>query len=160
MKHWLMKSEPGTYSIHHLERDGRTSWEGVRNYQARNYMRDEVREGDRVLFYHSNANPPGVAGLARVVREAYPDPLARDPASKYFDPKADDADPRWYMVDIGFEETFAEVVPLDVLRRTPGLEGMPLLNRSRLSVQPVTPEEFEIIVGLGREGSGSASTPP
>jgi predicted RNA-binding protein with PUA-like domain len=158
MKHWLMKSEPGTYSIHHLERDGRTSWEGVRNYQARNYMRDDVREGDRVLFYHSNANPPGVAGLARVVREAYPDPLARDPASRYFDPKADDADPRWYMVDIGFEEAFAEVVPLDVLRRTPGLEAMPLLNRSRLSVQPVTPEEFEIIVRLGRSPA-AGSTP-
>jgi predicted RNA-binding protein with PUA-like domain len=151
-RYWLIKSEPGTYSIEHLERDGRTSWEGVRNYQARNFMRDDLSEGDRVLFYHSNATPPGVAGLARVVREAYPDPTARDPGHRYFDAKADDSDPRWYMVDVGFEERFPELVPLDVLRRTPGLEEMPLLNRSRLSVQPVTPKEFGIIVGLGRGG--------
>jgi predicted RNA-binding protein with PUA-like domain len=151
-RHWLIKSEPGTYSIDDLARDGRTSWEGVRNYQARNFMRDDMREGDPVLFYHSNATPPAVAGLARVVREAYPDSAARDPGSKYFDPRADDADPRWYMVDVGFVAKFPEAVPLDVLRSTPGLEQMPLLNRSRLSVQPVTPEEYRIIVALGTGG--------
>jgi predicted RNA-binding protein with PUA-like domain len=148
-RYWLLKSEPSSYSIDDLRRDGRTSWDGVRNYQARNLMRDEMKVGDRVLFYHSSAEPPGVAGLARVVREAHPDPTARNPQSKYFDAKASDADPRWYMVDIGFEQKFTDLVPLALLRDTPGLEGMPLLNRSRLSVQPVTPEEFRIIVRLG-----------
>lgn len=151
-RHWLVKSEPGSYSIHDLRRDGSTFWSGVRNYQARNFMRDEMQPGDPVLFYHSNAEPTGVAGIARVARGAYPDHTAREPESPYFDPKASDEDPRWYMVDVEFVEAFPEVVPLDVLRRTPGLEKMPLLNRSRLSVQPVTPEEFEIIVGLAREG--------
>jgi predicted RNA-binding protein with PUA-like domain len=145
-----MKSEPGSYSIADLERDGRTFWNGVRNYQARNFVRDEMKEGDVVLFYHSNASPPGVAGIARVTRGAYPDPTARDPASDYFDPKADDADPRWYMVDIGFQEVFPTFVTLDALRAQPGLEKMPVINRSRLSVQPVTPQEFEIVTRLGR----------
>lgn len=150
MANWLLKSEPSVYSIDDLRRDGRTSWEGVRNYQARNFMRDRMKPGDRVLFYHSNAAPPGVAGLAEIVREAYPDPTARDPASHYFDAKASDDDPRWYLVDVGWVETFPVFVPLDVLRVTPGLEAMPAVNRSRLSVQPVTDEEFEIVVGLGR----------
>jgi predicted RNA-binding protein with PUA-like domain len=147
---WLLKSEPSVYSIDDLRRDGRTAWEGVRNYQARNYMRDTMRAGDRVLFHHSNASPPGVAGLAEVVREAYPDPTAQDPASPYFDPKASAEDPRWFLVDVGWTETFPALVPLDLLRATPGLEQMPLLNRSRLSVQPVTDAEFEIIASLGR----------
>jgi predicted RNA-binding protein with PUA-like domain len=148
-----MKSEPSVYSIGDLERDGQTSWEGVRNFQARNFMRDDMRVGDRVLFYHSNANPAGVAGLARVARAAYPDPAARDPKSDYFDPRASDEDPRWFMVDIAFEERFPALVSLDALRQTPGLEKMLVINRSRLSVQPVTEEEFEIVVRLGR-GSG------
>jgi predicted RNA-binding protein with PUA-like domain len=151
MRHWLMKSEPSSYSISDLEREGRTSWNGVRNYQARNLMRDEMREGDPVLFYHSSAEPPSVAGLARVVREGYPDPTARDPESPYFDPRADDDDPRWYMVDIEFVERFAQEVPLQRLRGEPGLARMPLLNRSRLSVQPVRAEEFERIVALARD---------
>jgi predicted RNA-binding protein with PUA-like domain len=150
-RHWLIKSEPGAYSIHDLERDGSTSWNGVRNYQARNFMRDEMAVGDPVLFYHSNAAPPGVAGIARVSRAAYPDPTARDPASDYFDPKAGDDDPRWFMVDVAFVERFPALVPLDVLRATPGLEKMPVNNRSRLSVQPVTAQEFEIVARLGRE---------
>jgi predicted RNA-binding protein with PUA-like domain len=143
--YWLMKSEPGAYSIDDLERDGTTHWDGVRNYQARNLMRDDMKEGDRVLFYHSNANPPGVAGIARVVREGYPDPTARDPKSHYFDEKASDDDPRWYMVDIAFEEKFGEVVPLATLKETAGLEEMVVTKRSRLSVQPVRKEEFEIV---------------
>jgi predicted RNA-binding protein with PUA-like domain len=147
-RHWLMKSEPGTYSIDDLERNGVTSWEGVRNYQARNFMRDEMQVGDPVLFYHSNASPPGVAGLAKVARTAYPDPTARAAESPYFDPKASDEDPRWYMVDIAFVERFARLIPLSELGRTPGLERMPVNNRSRLSVQPVTPEEFEIVRSL------------
>ena len=150
---WLMKSEPSVYSIDHLERDGQTSWEGVRNFQARNFIRDDMRVCDRVLFYHSNANPAGVAGLARIARAAYPDPAARDPKSDYFDPRASDEDPRWFMVDVAFEERFPAFVSLDTLRETPGLEKMLVINRSRLSVQPVTEEEFEIVVRLGRAGA-------
>ena len=150
---WLFKSEPDVYSIGHLERDGRTHWEGVRNYQARNFLRDEVKPGDRVLYYHSNADPPGVAGLAEVVRAGYPDPAARDPESEYYDPKASDEDPRWYRVDLAFRETFPALVPLDALRAAPGLEKMLVINRSRLSVQPVTDEECEIVLRLGRAGA-------
>lgn len=153
-RYWLMKTEPDVYSIDDLERDGTTFWDGVRNYQARNFMRDEMRPGDGVLFYHSNADPPGVAGLAEVVRPGYPDPTARDPASDYYDPKATDADPRWYMVDIRFVEKFPALVPLAVLRDTPGLEAMLVNRKSRLSVQPVTPAEFEIVARLGRRRVG------
>lgn len=152
---WLMKSEPSVFSIGDLERDGQTSWEGVRNFQARNFIRDDMRVGDRVLFYHSNANPAGVAGLARVARAAYPDPAARDPESDYFDPRASDEDPRWFMVDVEFEERFPALVSLDALRQTPGLEKMLVINRSRLSVQPVTEDEFEIVVRLGRGSAGT-----
>jgi predicted RNA-binding protein with PUA-like domain len=151
-RNWLLKSEPGVYSIEHLRRDGRTSWEGVRNYQARNFMRDTMHPGDRVLFYHSNADPLGVAGLARVATAAYPDATALDPESAYYDPRASEAEPRWYRVDVEFVEAFPAVVTLGTLRGTPGLAKMPLLNKSRLSVQPVTDEEYEIIVGLGRAG--------
>jgi predicted RNA-binding protein with PUA-like domain len=147
-----MKSEPEVFSIHDLERDGHASWEGVRNYQARNFMRDEMQIGDRVLYYHSNADPIGVAGLAKVSRLAYPDPTARDPASEYYDPKASDQDPRWYMVDIAFEERFPRVITLDELRAVPALAKMLVINKSRLSVQPVTEAEFEAVVKLGRKG--------
>ncbi|HET7460171.1 MAG TPA: EVE domain-containing protein [Longimicrobium sp.] len=147
-----MKSEPEVFSIDDLARDGETSWEGVRNYQARNFMRDTMQVGDPVLFYHSNADPTGVAGLARVSRTGYPDPSAREPESDYFDPKASDDDPRWYMVDIAFVERFPRVVTLDELRATPGLEKMLVINKSRLSVQPVTEREYEIVVELGRAG--------
>ena len=149
-KCWLMKSEPGSYSIDALARDGKTAWEGVRNYQARNFMRDQMRPGDPVLFYHSNADPLGVAGLARVASAAYPDRSALDPSSHYFDEKASEDDPRWYLVDIEFVERFPRVVTLDELRATPGLEKMLVINRSRLSVQPVTDEEYRIVVELGR----------
>ena len=151
-RNWLMKVEPEVYSIHDLKRDGNTGWEGVRNFQARNFLRDQMQVGDRVLFYHSNADPPGVAGLARVVRAGYPDPTARDPRSDYHDPKASDEDPRWYAVDIAYVDTFPELVPLDRLRSTPGLEQMLVINRSRLSVQPVTDAEFEIVRSLGSGG--------
>lgn len=144
-KFWLMKSEPEVYSIEDLERDGRTFWEGVRNYQARNFIRDEMQVGDGVLFYHSNSAPPGVAGIALVCRTAYPDPTARDPDSDYFDPRATEHDPRWYMVDVEFQERFPQVVPLAVLREAPGLEKMLVTQKSRLSVQPVTKREFEIV---------------
>jgi predicted RNA-binding protein with PUA-like domain len=148
--YWLMKSEPGSYGITDLERDGRTHWNGVRNYQARNYMRDTMQVGDPVLFYHSNADPTGVVGLARVARKAYADPTARDPQSDYFDPKASDEDPRWYMVDVEFVERWPAAVTLDELRAARGLEKMLVINKSRLSVQPVTPEEYRTVVKLGR----------
>lgn len=147
-----MKSEPSVYGIEDLERNGRTGWEGVRNYQARNLLRDAVKSGDRVLFYHSNAEPTGVAGLAKVVREAYPDPGAFDPEHDYFDPKSDAGHPTWYAVDIAFVERFARVVPLAELKGTPGLEQMMVTQRgSRLSVQPVSRDEFETVVRLARK---------
>lgn len=148
-KYWLMKSEPGTYSIDDLERDGETCWDGVRNYQARNFMRDEMRAGDGVLFYHSNASPPGVVGVAEVVRESYPDPTARDPESHYYDEKATAADPRWFMVDIRFKGKLRRMVPLDELQADAALEDMTVTTRSRLSVQPVSREHFERVLRLG-----------
>ena len=147
-----MKSEPSVYSIDDLKRDGSTSWEGVRNFQARNFMRDDMRVGDSVLFYHSNADPAGVAGLARIARTAYPDPTARDEGSDYFDARASDADPRWFMVDVEFVERFSTLVSLEMLRGEPSLRTMPAINRSRLSVQPVTEEEFATVVRLGSDG--------
>jgi predicted RNA-binding protein with PUA-like domain len=136
MKHWLMKVEPSAYSIDRLERDGTTSWEGVRNYQARNFMRDDMRVGDKVLFYASNADPSGVTGLAEVSREGRPEPK----------------DPTWSMVDIRFVEKFAETVSLDTLKNTRGLEEMVVTKKgSRLSIQPVTKAEYDIVVKLGRK---------
>ena len=151
-RYWLMKSEPGSYSLDDLERDGSTCWEGVRNYQARNLMR-EMRTGDLVLFYHSNADPPGAAGLARVEREAYPDHFSWDQASRYFDPKSSPGEPRWWMVDLRFVERFIRFVPLAELKAHPALAGMLVTGRSRLSVQPVGAADFDTVVGLGREGS-------
>jgi predicted RNA-binding protein with PUA-like domain len=135
MKYWLMKVEPEAYTIDALERDGTTSWEGVRNYQARNFMR-EMRAGDKVLFYASNAKPSGVTGLAEVSREARPEPK----------------DDTWSMVDIRFVAKFAETVPLETLKGTAGLENMVVTKKgSRLSVQPVTKAEYDIVVKLGRK---------
>jgi predicted RNA-binding protein with PUA-like domain len=153
-RYWLMKTEPTSYSIEDLEREGTTFWDGIRNFQARNLIRDEISEGDDVLVYHSNANPPGVAGVARVVRAAYPDPSARDPESKYFDPRASDEDPRWYMVDVAFQRRFPSLIPLERLKSTTGLEKMVVNTKSRLSVQPVTPEEFAIVLELAEGESG------
>jgi predicted RNA-binding protein with PUA-like domain len=149
--HWLAKSEPETYSIDDLERDGWTSWDGVRNYQARNNMR-AMKRGDLVLFYHSNAKPPGVIGVARVRTEAYPDPTAWNRRSKYFDPQSPKDNPRWDMVDLEFVEKFGELVSLDTLKTTRGLEQMVVTRRGRLSVQPVTKEEFQIVRRLGKQG--------
>lgn len=151
-RYWLMKSEPDVFGIDDLARKKREHWDGVRNYQARNFMR-EMKVGDRVLFYHSNAKPPGVAGLAEVCKEAYPDHSAWDPRSKYHDPKSPEDAPRWYMVDVKYVETFPDVIALDTLKVTPGLEEMLVLRRGqRLSVQPVTSDEFEIVTRLGRAG--------
>lgn len=135
MKHWLMKCEPGAYAIDDLERDGSTKWEGVRNYQARNFMRDEMQVGDKVLFYASNADPSGVTGLAEVIRAGYPDPT----------------DPAWTLVDIKFVKKFPHIVPLETLKSTAGLEKMVVTQKgSRLSIQPVTKSEYDIVVKLGK----------
>lgn len=150
MRRWLMKSEPDVFGIDHLRAKGLEHWDGVRNYQARNLMRDEMRVGDPVLFYHSNAKPPGVAGLAEVASASYPDHTSWDPDSKYFDPKSSPDHPRWFMVDVRYVETFARFVALDELRSYRQLKDMVLLNRSRLSVQPVTKKEFDFIVRLAR----------
>lgn len=152
-RHWLLKSEPGSYSIDHLERDRRTNWDGIRNFQARNLLRDEIAVGDEVFIYHSNAEPPGVAGIARVVRAGYPDPTALDPDSHYYDPRASESDPRWFMIDVEFVEKFPYFVSLPELKSTPGLETMVVTTKSRLSVQPVTEEEFAIVSAIGRSGS-------
>jgi predicted RNA-binding protein with PUA-like domain len=146
-----MKCEPEAYTIDDLKRDGRSSWEGVRNYQARNFMRDQMQVGDGVLFYASNADPSGVTGLAEVVRAGYPDPTAFLKGHKYYDPGSRKDAPAWYMVDIGFVERFPGVVPLETLKATKGLESMMVTQKgSRLSVQPVTKAEYDIVVKLGR----------
>jgi predicted RNA-binding protein with PUA-like domain len=156
-RHWLMKCEPETYSIDDLARDGRTTWEGVRNYQARNLLRDEVREGDGVLFYASNAEPSGVTGLAEVARAGYPDDFAWRKGHDYFDPASTPENPVWYRVDLAFVERFPGTVALETLKKTKGLEKMVVTQRgSRLSVQPVTPREFEIVTALGRRSGRAA----
>jgi predicted RNA-binding protein with PUA-like domain len=150
-RYWLMKCEPAAYTIDDLARDGRTSWEGVRNYQARNMMRDDMHAGDGVLFYASNAEPSGVTGLAEIVRAGYPDHTAWTRGHKYFDNADQESAPVWYMVDIGFVERFPDVVPLDTLKQTKGLEDMVVTRKgSRLSVQPVTRREYDIVCRLGR----------
>ena len=151
MRYWLMKSEPDVYSIDQLKQDGQAEWEGVRNYQARNFMRDDMRVGDRVLYYHSNTKPPGVVGLAKVCRKAYPDFTQFDEDHKYYDPKASEDNPRWYMVDVEFVEKFPQTISLEALKETPGLEDMVVTRKgSRLSVQPVLPDEYKLVVKLGR----------
>lgn len=151
-RHWLVKSEEDVYAIEDLERDGRTPWDGVRNYEARNHMRDEMRPGDPVLYYHSRAKPPGVVGLARVASESYPDPEQFDPDSRYYDEKATRAEPRWFLVDVEFVERFPRRVPLEEIRGRRELDDMVLVRRSRLSVQPVREEEFDLICEMARGG--------
>ena len=150
-RYWLMKVEPSAYSIDDLARDGSTSWEGVRNYQARNFMRDEMQVGDGVMFYASNADPSGVTGLAEIARAAYPDAYAWKKGHTYFDAASTPEKPLWYSVDIRFVERFPRIVSLDTLKSTPGLEDMVVTKKgSRLSIQPVTKREFDIVTKLGR----------
>ena len=151
-RYWLVKSEPDSFSFDDLwsAPDRTTHWDGVRNYQARNLLRDEMKRGDRVLFYHSSCEPPAVVGVAEVVREGYPDFTAFDSAHEHFDPKTRESDPTWVMVDIRAVERFRRAVTLAELRGAAGLEKMALLQKgSRLSVQPVQPAEWEIVVKLG-----------
>lgn len=153
MQYWLIKTEPGCFSIDNLMAAAHqtTHWDGVRNYQARNFMRDKMEIGDLVLFYHSVTNP-SVVGVAKVVRESYPDHTAWDPEDKHFDPRSTPDKPLWFMVDIQFVEKFTRPLSLTTLRGIKGLEQMELLRKgSRLSVMPVTEEQFKIILRLGRE---------
>ena len=147
---WLMKSEPDVYAFADLVRDGRTHWDGVRNYQARNMMRDAMAVGDLVLYYHSNTNPPHVAGVARVCKEGYPDHTALDPASHYHDPKATPENPRWVMVDIEPVVELPQPVALSDIKNDPSFEGMPLIQRGqRLSIQTVDEHHFRRVLELG-----------
>jgi predicted RNA-binding protein with PUA-like domain len=151
MNYWLIKTEPGTYSIDDLKRDGRTAWDGVRNPRARNYMK-EMKEGDLVIFYHSSAEPPGAAGVATVVREAYPDPSQFDRRSKYYDAQSKADAPRWWLVDVGFVEKLDRLVSLHEIKAEPGLADMVLVRNSRLSVQPVEKSEFEMVKQMAKRG--------
>jgi len=151
MRHWLVKSEPDCYSIDDLARDGTTEWDGVRNFQARNFMRDEMRVGDLVLFHHSGADPAGIAGSAKVVRAGHPDHTAWTQGHPHHDPKASMENPIWSMVDLAFVERFAAVVPLAALRADPALSGMTLLRPGqRLSVMPIEKAHFDRVIALGR----------
>jgi predicted RNA-binding protein with PUA-like domain len=149
MARWLMKSEPDAYSIDDLERDGREMWDGIRNYQARNMMRDDMRVGDDVFFYHSNCKEPGIVGLARVASEPYADPTQFDPESKYYDPKSTEDSPRWLLRDVDFVRKLGRTITLSELKEHPDLEGMILLRRgNRLSIMPVSEEHWDLILGL------------
>lgn len=146
-RYWLMKCEPEAYSIDDLKKDKTAYWEGVRNYQARNFMRDDMKKGDLVLYYHSNAKPSGIVGVAKVHKESYPDFTALDPKNKYYDPKASKDNPRWHMVDIAFVKKFPSIITLDDLRQIKGLEKMMVLKKgSRLSITPVEKKEFNLIM--------------
>ncbi|MEJ5209089.1 EVE domain-containing protein [Denitratimonas sp. CY0512] len=150
MAFWLMKSEPEEFSIDDLAACGREPWTGVRNYQARNFMRDQMQIGDGVFFYHSNCAVPGIVGIARVACEAYPDPTQFDPESDYFDPKSSPEAPRWQMVDVAFERRFPRTISLAELRENAlALDDFPLLARgNRLSVLPVTQAQWDTILAL------------
>ena len=154
-KYWLFKSEPTSYSFDDLlnEENQTAEWDGVRNYQVRNFMRDEMTEGDAVLFYHSSTNPTAVVGTATIVGEAYPDVTAWDPQAKYYDPKSSPDNPAWLVVDIKVDREFGRPVTLAEIKNNPALADMFLVRRGmRLSVQPVTQAEYEEIVSLGSQG--------
>jgi len=146
---WLMKSEPDVYSIDDLKRDGREMWDSIRNYQARNMMRDDMRIGDEIFFYQSNCKEPAIAGISRVASEPYPDPTQFDPDSRYFDPKSSTEAPRWILVDVEFVRKLNEPITLAEIKAHPGLDDMILTRRgNRLSIMPVSKEHWDIILSL------------
>jgi predicted RNA-binding protein with PUA-like domain len=165
-RYWLFKSEPEVFSWSDLKQapSQTTLWDGVRNYQARNLLRDEIQAGDLVFFYHSRVDPQVIAGIARVVRRGYPDPAQFDPRSRYFDEDSDPASPRWFTVDVQAHQELPRPVTLQELRAVPGLEAMELLRKgSRLSVQPVTPEQWSLVLAVARSmpgASGESLAPP
>ena len=151
MNYWLMKSEPSVFSIDDLKSCPKSTdhWDGVRNYQARNMMRDRMKTGDLVFFYHSNCPVPGISGVMEVVREGYPDPTAFDPQSSYFDAKSDISTPRWFMVDVRYVRHTKRLIPLSELKSHPALVAMPLVRKgNRLSIMPVSVNEWEAILSL------------
>ncbi len=144
-RYWLMKSEPDAYSIDDLERDQVEPWDGIRNYQARNFMRDDMKIGDKIFFYHSNANPIAIVGTMEVASEPYPDPTQFDPDNKYFDEKSSEENPRWQLVDVKFIQKFENPVTREAMKEEPELEDMLIFKRSRLSITPVTEAEWKKI---------------
>jgi predicted RNA-binding protein with PUA-like domain len=154
MNYWLMKSEPDVFGIDHLKSRPRKTehWDGVRNYQARNMMRDEMKKGDLVFFYHSNCAEPGIVGIMKVVREGYPDHTAFDPQQKYYDPKSDPDNPRWDMVDVQYQRETRRVITLAELKQHKELQDCPLVRKgNRLSIMPITPQQWELILQLEQD---------
>ena len=151
MAYWLMKSEPDVYSIDDLERDGREMWDSIRNYQARNMMRDDMCIGDKVFFYHSNCKEPAIVGVSKVASKPYPDPTQFDPESKYFDPKSDQENPRWMLVDVEFVSKLKRPVTLTEIKANPAFEDMILTRRgNRLSIMPVDKKHWDTILRLAQ----------
>ena len=153
MKYWLMKSEPDAFSIDDLANCPKKTehWDGIRNYAARNFMRDEMEVGDQVIFYHSNAKPPHAIGLAEIVSKPYPDHTAFDPKAKYYDPKSDPENPRWVMVDVKFKKKFKAMVPLKDIKANPKLSSMMLLTHGRLSISKVKKDEWQEVLAMAGE---------
>lgn len=149
-QYWLFKAEPDVYGIDHLAAEKKQTgrWDGIRNYQARNFLRDHIGLNDDVLLYHSHCKQIGIVGVARIVKTAYPDPTQFDPESDYYDPKADPDKPRWFSVDICLQERFPRTIALAEIKKQPMLSDMVLLKQGRLSIQPVTPEEWKIILEM------------
>jgi predicted RNA-binding protein with PUA-like domain len=151
MNYWLMKSEPDVFGIEHLKAcpDKTDGWDGVRNYQARNMMRDQMKKGDLVFFYHSNCKVPGIVGIMKIAKESYVDDTAFDPKQKYYDPKSSPENPRWFRVDVTYQKTFKRTIPLSELRENPLLENMALLRKgNRLSIMPVSADEWQAILDM------------
>ena len=149
MARWLMKSEPSEFGIDDLEENGTEPWDGIRNYQARNMIRDDMRPGDLAFFYHSNCDVPGIVGIMEVASAAYPDPTAFDPDDRHHDPASDPENPRWFLVDVRFGRKLGRTISLAELKARPELEGFPLVRRgNRLSVMPVSDDEWEFILSL------------
>jgi predicted RNA-binding protein with PUA-like domain len=153
MQYWLFKSEPETFGIDHLRKKPRQTehWDGVRNFQVRNMLRDDIKVGDKAFFYHSSVTPPGIAGVVDIVKNGYPDLSGQNPESKYYDPKSTPENPRWYMVNVKFVEKFKQLLTLEEIRNNPQLKKMLILKRgSRLSITPVTKEEWKIILKMAQ----------
>ncbi len=149
MGYWLMKSEPDAYSIDDLERDKMEPWDGIRNYQVRNMIRDDMRIGDQAFFYHSSCKVPAIVGIMKIVSAAYPDPTQFDPDSKYYDEKSTDDEPRWLLVDVAFERKTKRPITLSELKKHPGLADFRLTQRgNRLSIFPVSEDHWNLILGL------------
>lgn len=154
MSYWLFKSEPDTFGIDDLKARGKKGepWDGVRNYQARNMLRDEVKKGDLIFFYHSNTKVPGIVGIAEVIKDAFPDPTQFDPEAKYYDPKSSPDNPRWFCPQVRFNAKFKETISLDSLKNIPALQDMALVRKgNRLSVMPVSEDQWHFIMGLAQE---------